>query len=70
MNLPLPASLKLTVPLILLGFAATLSAVEGNSTGSIVLMTFTDGDPSAPLTDFTTATTVNWGGTLIGRMAS
>jgi hypothetical protein len=43
---------------------ATLNSVEGNSTGSIVLATFSDADPSAPLTDFTP--TVNWGGTLIG----
>src|SRR5262249_51249574 len=34
------------------------------STGSVVLATFTDGNPSAPLADFTP--TVNWGGTLLG----
>ena len=44
--------------------AATLNAVEGNSTGSVVLATFVDSNPAAPSSDFSTS--VNWGGTLVG----
>ena len=42
----------------------TFSATEGNSTGQQVLATFSDANPSAPLSDYTA--TVNWGGTLVG----
>src|SRR5205814_882736 len=43
----------------------TLDALEGNSIGTdVVLMTFTDLDPDAELSDFTPS--VDWGGTLIG----
>ena len=41
----------------------TYNVTADKSTGSQVLATFTDGNPSAPLSDFTP--TVNWGGTLI-----
>jgi hypothetical protein len=44
--------------------ASTINAVAGTSTGTVVLATFTDGDPAAPLSDFTPS--VNWGGTLVG----
>ena len=42
----------------------TFNATEGNSTGQQVLATFSDANPSAPLSDYTA--TVNWGGTLVG----
>src|SRR5262249_39726199 len=42
----------------------TLNAIPGTATGTVVLMTFSDGDPSAPLSDFTA--TVDWGGSLTG----
>jgi len=41
------------------GTAVNLSADEGISTGSVVVGTFTDANPTAPTTDFTA--TVNWG---------
>ena len=41
--------------------------MEGNSTGNVILATFTDSDPAAQATDFTA--NVNWGGTLIGTPA-
>src|SRR5206468_3910933 len=42
---------------------ATKNALEGNSIGTdVVQMTFTDGNPSALLSDFSAS--VNWGGTL------
>ena len=44
--------------------AKTYNALEGNSTGTHVLTTFTDADPFATLSDFTP--TVTWGGTLVG----
>jgi hypothetical protein len=43
---------------------ATLNSVEGNSTGTVTLATFVDGDPTAPLSDF--KATVNWIGKVIG----
>ena len=42
----------------------TVSAVHGNSTGNIVLATFTDGDPNAVLAELTAS--VNWGGAVVG----
>jgi hypothetical protein len=42
----------------------TLSAVQGTSTGTVVLATFTDANPSASLADFTPG--VNWGGPVTG----
>ena len=42
----------------------TLSSVIASSTGNIVLGSFTDGNPSASLSDFTAS--VNWEGPLIG----
>lgn len=42
---------------------ATHNVTAGKSTEMIVLATFTDGNPSAPLGDFTA--TVNWGGAVI-----
>ena len=44
--------------------ATTLNAVAEYATGTVVLATFTDANPSAPLSDYTPA--VNWGGTLLG----
>ena len=41
------------------------SVVEGNRTGTQVLAVFSDGNPYAPLNDFTPA--VTWGGTLVGK---
>ena len=43
----------------------TYTATEGNSTGTVVLATFSDGDPGATLADYS-APTVSWGGTLVG----
>ena len=48
--------------------ASKLNAVEGHTTGTVVLATFSDANPSAPLADFTAK--VNWGGTLIGTPPS
>ncbi|HEY2251016.1 MAG TPA: right-handed parallel beta-helix repeat-containing protein, partial [Planctomycetaceae bacterium] len=42
----------------------TLGATAGINSGTLVLATFTDGDPSAPLADYTPI--VNWGGTVTG----
>ncbi|MGA2618446.1 MAG: kelch repeat-containing protein, partial [Thermoguttaceae bacterium] len=39
--------------------AKTYNAVEGGSTGTQVLARFTDGDPAAPVSDF--SGTINWG---------
>jgi hypothetical protein len=39
--------------------AKTYNAVEGGSTGTQVLASFTDGDPEAPVSDF--SGTINWG---------
>ena len=47
--------------------AATYNAVEGNATKSLVLATFSDANPVAPLSDYTPA--VNWGGTVVGTPA-
>src|SRR5207249_2654516 len=44
--------------------AKTVSVPLGSSTGTIVLATFTDANPSAPLSDYTPS--VDWGGTLTG----
>jgi hypothetical protein len=44
--------------------AKTLTATHGNSTGNIVLATFTDADPWASLAELSAS--VNWGGTLTG----
>ncbi|MBS0262670.1 MAG: hypothetical protein JSS02_12020 [Planctomycetes bacterium] len=51
-------------PLTDVTVASTQAAVEGNSTGTLVLATFNDGNPFAPLSDF--SVTVTWGGTLVG----
>jgi hypothetical protein len=48
--------------------ARTIAAVAGTSIGSVVLATFTDADPAAPLADF--SATVNWGGTVTGTPTS
>jgi hypothetical protein len=42
----------------------TVTAVEGNSTGNVVLATFIDGNPAAQASDFTA--TVNLGGAVVG----
>ncbi len=42
----------------------TFNAVEGSTTGSVILATFTDGDPAASLADFSAS--VNWSGTVVG----
>ena len=55
-------------PLTDISQTQSISLLEGNSTGLVVLATFTDGDPLAPSSDYTT--TVNWGGTLIGNPTS
>jgi hypothetical protein len=47
------APLKLTSP------ARTISEAEGISTGSVLLATFTDGDPIAPIGDY--RATIQWG---------
>ena len=44
---------------------AAVNAIEGNSTGNVVLATFTDGNPNAQASYFTPF--VNWGGTVIGN---
>lgn len=44
--------------------ATTLNAVEGSTTGTVILATFTDTNPLAIASDYTT--TVDWGGTLAG----
>jgi hypothetical protein len=46
----------------------TLASVEGNSTGSQILATFSDSNPSAQASDFLTPV-VSWGGTIIGTPA-
>lgn len=51
-------------PLTVGASLGSVNVVEGHSTGSVIIATFTDDDSSAPVTDFTA--TVNWGGTLIG----
>jgi PKD repeat protein len=54
-------------PLTDITTAANFAATEGNHTGTQVLMTFTDGNPNAPASDFPLANiSVNWGGALIG----
>jgi hypothetical protein len=45
--------------------AATVQAVEGQSSGDVVLMTFSDANPGAPLSDYS-IDSVDWGGTVIG----
>ena len=45
----------------------TLNAIEGQTTGPVILATFTDADPLAPMTDFTA--NVTWGGAMIGTPA-
>ena len=42
----------------------TVNAVEGNSTGNVVLATFTSGNPAAQASDFTA--TINLGGAVDG----
>jgi hypothetical protein len=44
--------------------AVTLNATRGTTTGTVVLATFTDGNPNADASDFTLA--VNWGGAVSG----
>ena len=46
---------------------STVHATEGTSTGSVVLATFSDGNPSAQASNY--STTVNWGAGLIGTPA-
>lgn len=45
--------------------SATRTAHRGQSTGTVVLATFTDANPYATASDFA-GTTVNWGGALVG----
>jgi hypothetical protein len=42
----------------------TFSAATATSTGTVVLATFSDGNPSAPLSDYSAS--VNWGGPVTG----
>ena len=48
--------------------AVTVNAIEGQSTGNVVLATFLDGAPAAQASDFTVS--VNWGGTVIGSQSA
>ena len=47
--------------------ARTINTIEGQANTNVVLMTFTDANPFAPVADFS-VTNVNWVGTLAGTL--
>jgi hypothetical protein len=48
----------------------TYNAVASQSTGDVILATFTDGNPNDTLSNFTLAPPLNWGGTVTSASAS